>query len=187
MRILAFAASLRRESINKRLLARAVEIAREKGAEVDHADFAEFDMPLYNADIQNQQGFPPGVRELERRILAADGIILCSPEYNFSVPGTLKNAIDWISRIRPTQPLDGKNALLIATSGGVIGGIRGLWQLRIPIEGLNCIVYPEMYALPQGPQNLDESNRVKDPALAQRLETLIEKYLAMAAALTARG
>jgi chromate reductase, NAD(P)H dehydrogenase (quinone) len=73
-------------------------------------------------------------------------MIIASPEYNFSIRGTLKNAIDWISRIRPV-PLRGKSALLGAASRGTIGGIRGLWQLRILLEGLGVHVYPDMFAL----------------------------------------
>src|SRR5262249_12244463 len=134
MKILAFAASLRADSLNKKLLRIAIEAAREAGAEVDHADFREFMMPLYDGDMQTTTGFPEGAQELQRRLDAADGILISSPEYNFSIPGTLKNAIDWVSRMRPV-PWRGKSALLLAASTSLAGGIRGLWQLRIPLEG----------------------------------------------------
>ena len=95
VRLLAFAASLRRGSVNRRLIAQGVDIARAHGAEVDSAEFAEFEMPLFNHDVQEATGFPAGAQELARRVLAADGFLISSPEYNYSLPGTLKNAIDW--------------------------------------------------------------------------------------------
>ncbi|MEA2712769.1 MAG: hypothetical protein QOK27_730, partial [Gemmatimonadales bacterium] len=101
MRLLAFAASLKRESLNRKLINLAVELAREAQVEVDLADFREFDMPLYDADLQNSAGFPEGAQELARRIEAVDGLMIASPEYNYSLPGTLKNAIDWVSRMKP--------------------------------------------------------------------------------------
>ena len=117
MKLLAFAASLRKESVNKRLLSKAVEIAGRHGAEIDHADFREFDMPHYDFDLQQAEGIPPGAQELGRRISEADGIMIASPEYNHSIPGTLKNAIDWLSRIDPV-PLNGACVMLMSASPG---------------------------------------------------------------------
>lgn len=184
VRLLAFAASLRRESSNRRLLRVAADLARGAGATVDLAEFAEFDMPLYNADVQESAGIPPGARELERRLDAADGILLASPEYNFSLPGPLKNAIDWISRIRPV-PLRGKSALLLAASSGQVGGIRGLWQLRIPLEGLGTFVHPAMFTLPSGGAAFAEGGALKDGEVQARLERLINEYLRFARAVAA--
>ena len=179
MRLLAFAASLRAESHNRRLIGLAAELARGRGAEVDLAEFREFDMPLFDADLHAREGIPPGAQELSARILAADGILLASPEYNYSLPGTLKNAIDWISRIRPV-PLRGKSCFLLAASNGQFGGIRGLWQLRIPLEGLGVVVYPDMYALPWAAKAFLESGLLSEPDRQARLEGMIEGYLALA-------
>jgi NAD(P)H-dependent FMN reductase len=179
MRLLAFAASLRRESWNRKLLACAVDLARAAGAEVDVADFAEFDMPPFNADVQERDGFPAGAHALARRLAAADGLMIASPEYNYSLPGHLKNAIDWGSRMRP-QPFRGKHGVLLAASNGMIGGIRGLWQLRIPLEGLGVLLYPDMFALAQVSQALDETGGLRDPALRERLERIIGGYVEMA-------
>jgi NAD(P)H-dependent FMN reductase len=96
-RLLAFAASFRRNSWNRKLITLAADLAREGGADVDLADFREFDMPLYDGDVQAEPGIPPGAEEMARRVAAVDGIVIASPEYNFSMPGTLKNAIDWVS------------------------------------------------------------------------------------------
>ncbi|HTS88082.1 MAG TPA: NAD(P)H-dependent oxidoreductase [Gemmatimonadales bacterium] len=186
LRLLAFAASLRRESINRRLIRVAVEVARSQGAEVDLADFREFEMPLYDGDLQERSGMPPGALELRRRLEGAQGILLASPEYNYSLPGTLKNAIDWMSRMRPV-PLRGKSAFLLAASGGQIGGIRGLWQLRIPLEGLGVFVHPDMYTLPHGREAFREDGSLVDPTRQERLEVLMKGYLSAARALAGAG
>jgi chromate reductase len=183
VRLLAFAASLRRGSVNRRLLTVAVEIARAGGAEVDLVDFAAFDMPLYNHDVQEASGFPAGAQELARRVLAADGMLIASPEYNYSLPGTLKNAIDWVSRMKP-MPFRGRSAFLMAASAGLVGGVRGLWQLRIPLEGCGVVVYPDMFPLSHAPQAFDENAGLKDPQVRERLGRMVEGYLKMARALT---
>ncbi len=178
MRLLAFAASLRRGSWNRKLLDCAAGVARARGAEVDLAEFAEFDVPLYNADLQAKDGIPAGAQEFARRILAADGLLLVSPEYNFSLPGTLKNLIDWVSRIRPV-PLRGKHGMLLAASPGAIGGIRGLWQLRIPLEGLGVILAPDMFALANADKAFGKTGELADAATADRLTKVVDGYLEM--------
>jgi NAD(P)H-dependent FMN reductase len=176
LRLLAFAASLRKASLNRRLLQVAVELARQHGAAVDLAEFHEFGMPLFDGDLQEREGIPAGALALARRIQAADGLLLASPEYNYSIPGTLKNAIDWVSRIKPV-PLKGKSALLLSTSTGLVGGNRGLWALRVPLELLGVHVYPEMFSLASGNKMLDESGGLTDPAAKQRLDALLGAYL----------
>ena len=183
MRLLAFAASLRRGSWNRKLLDCAARVVRSRGAEVDIAEFAEFDVPLYNGDVEQGDGVPAGAQEFGRRISAADGLLLVSPEYNYSLPGTLKNLIDWLSRIRPV-PLRGKHAVLLSTSSGPFGGIRGLWQLRIPLEGLGVIVFPEMFALASAAKAFGEGGELADPSTSERLSKLLDNYLDMAGRLS---
>jgi NAD(P)H-dependent FMN reductase len=183
VRLLAFAASLKRESLNRKLINLAVELAREAQVEVDLADFREFDMPLYDADLQSSAGFPEGARELARRIEAVDGLMIASPEYNYSLPGTLKNAIDWVSRLKP-MPLRGKHGVLLAASTSLVGGSRGLWALRVPLEGLGVMLLPDMFALAQAPQAFDEQGKLKDPELQERLRKLVHGYLDMGKKLT---
>src|SRR5580698_456692 len=89
--------------------------------------FAEF--PLYNADMQSSSGFPEPVQKLAEVIRAADGVIFVTPEYNFSIPGGLKNAIDWVSRL-PNQPFAGKPVALQSASPGPLGGARMQYDLR---------------------------------------------------------
>ena len=186
MKLLAFAASLRKASLHRKLIRVAVESARAQASalglegDIDFADFHEFDMPIYDGDIQ-EQGWPPGSEELARRVRAADGILLATPEYNYSIAGPLKNAIDWISRMKPF-PTQGKSVLLLATSGGPAGGIRGLWQTRIPLEGCGAFVYPDMFWLPHGPTALGDEG-LTDPKQRERLDKLMHAFLQFTAKL----
>ena len=184
LKLLAFAASLKRESLNRKVIELAAGLAREGGAEVDLADFHEFDMPLYNADVQAKSGFPEGAQELGRRIERADGLMISSPEYNYSMPGTLKNAVDWVSRMKP-MPLRGKHGFLLAASTSLVGGTRGLWALRVPLEGLGVTLYPDMFALAQAQQAFDELGRLKDPEIQERLAKMARGYLVMGRKLSA--
>lgn len=181
--MLAFAASLRQGSFNRKLINVAVDITRGHGVEVDHADFHEFDMPPYDGDVQERDGLPAGARLLIERLKAVDGLLISSPEYNYSLPGTIKNAIDWISRVKPV-PLRGKHGFLLSASTGQVGGIRGLWQLRIPLEGLGVLVYPDMYTLPWAEQAFDEQGQLKEQERYDRLKQMMGGYLQMARKLT---
>ena len=105
VRILAFAGSSRAGSYNVRLLAHAVELLRARGADVDVLDLGALDLPLYYADDEAAHGAPAGVQRLREAMRANDALLIASPEYNASVSGVLKNAIDWASR-PPHQPLD---------------------------------------------------------------------------------
>jgi chromate reductase len=186
VRLLAFAASLRRSSWNRRLIALAAAAAERGGAVVDLADFHEFDVPLFDGDVLAASGVPNGALELARRVSAADGIMISSPEYNYSLPGTLKNLIDWLSRLRPV-PIRGKVAMLLSASNGQVGGLRGLWQLRIPLEGLGTIVSPDMYSLPWADKGFEEDGRLKEPERQARLEEMIGGYLSLTRKVAAPG
>src|SRR5205823_3843882 len=107
--ILAFAASLRTKSLNARLVALACKLAEREGAVIDLARFSEFEMPLYNGDEDAAHGMPPGAVALKDRIEKAAALMISVPEYNYSIPGTLKNAIDWVSRSRPMPWRSSKN------------------------------------------------------------------------------
>jgi chromate reductase, NAD(P)H dehydrogenase (quinone) len=183
MRILAFAASLRKTSLNRKLVALAADLARAAGAEVDLADFREFEMPIYDGDVDAGQGPPPGARELRRRIDGADALLIASPEYNYSIAGPLKNAIDWVSRARP-MPWRGKSIYLLSASPSPMGGIRGLWQTRIPLEGCGALVFPDMFALPHAADAFDEAGRLRDPAVAERLQREVTGFVRLAEAVS---
>jgi NAD(P)H-dependent FMN reductase len=174
---MALAASLRRDSFNRKLLHLAVPLARAAGAEVEVVDFRDVLFPAYNADEQQEHGIPPEVTAFGQRIAGSDGFLLASPEYNHSIPGALKNTIDWVSRIRP-MPWQGRWALLLSASNSRVGGNRGLWQLRQPFASMGTFVYPEMFSLAEAPKALDSAGQLAEPALATRLETLVRAFVA---------
>jgi NAD(P)H-dependent FMN reductase len=180
LRVLVFGASLRAESLNRRLAALAARIAGQFGATVDLASMQEFDAPSYDGDAESAQGFPKGAEELRRRLIASDAFIVASPEYNASMPGMLKNLIDWASRFRP-QPFDGKHGLLLSASPSMVGGNRGLWALRVPLEHLGAQIYPDMFSLAQAHDALVEGDFV-DAALRARFEKNLQAFLSLAEA-----
>lgn len=182
MKILAFAASLRRGSLNRKLIALAAEMARSAGAEVDLAEFREFELPIYDADLDASGGLPPGGLELKRRLERADGVIIAAPEYNYSIAGPLKNAIDWVSRARP-MPWRGKSIYLMSASPSPVGGIRGLWQTRIPLEGCGALVFPDMFALPHANEAFDDSGALRDRSRAERLRHDVVGFVRLAEAI----
>jgi len=181
MRILAFAASLRKGSYNQKLVAVVAEMLRGIGADVDLAEFRDFDMPLYDYDLQTAEGLPPGAEAMRKRIEAASALVIGSPEYNYSIPGILKNAIDWISRARP-MPWRGRSIYLVSASPGAIGGIRGLWQTRIPLEGCGALVFPDMFALAHADKAFDADGALTDAGARERLQNQVTGFYRLAEA-----
>lgn len=176
VRVLVFGASLREGSLNQRLAAAAASVVEERGHLADRAQMADFDCPAYDGDAEAESGIPLGAERLRQRLLAADAFLIASPEYNASMPGYLKNAIDWASRFRP-QPFNGRQALLMSASPSMVGGNRGLWSLRIPLEHLGARVYPDMFSLAQAHQAFDGAGRISDEMLRKRFETTIDCFL----------
>ena len=176
VRVLVFGASLREGSLNQRLATHAAEVIEAQGATVDQARFSDFDCPSYDRDVETGPGVPAGALRLNDRLRASDAFLIASPEYNASMPGVLKNIIDWTSRIRP-QPFNGRHGLLMSASPSMAGGNRGLWALRVPLEHLGSPVYPDMFSLAQAHQALDEGGRIANAELRTRFERMIECFL----------
>jgi chromate reductase, NAD(P)H dehydrogenase (quinone) len=179
LRVLVFSASLRETSFNTMLARLAAEHARGRGAVVDLATMEEFDAPSFDPEIEAQE-MPPGAKEFNLRLSANDAFVIASPEYNASMPGFLKNAIDWASRFRP-QPFHEKHALLMSASPSMAGGNRGLWSLRVPLEHLGARVFPDMFSLAVAHQALADG-RIADSKLQQRFEQNLDAFLDLAEA-----
>jgi NAD(P)H-dependent FMN reductase len=180
LKALIFAASLRAESLNSKLAAVAARVAGQAGWTVDHASMRDFDVPLYDGDLEGNQGIPAGAQELRRRLLESDAFIVSSPEYNASMPGTIKNLIDWTSRFRP-QPFDGRHGLLLSASPSLAGGNRGLWALRMPLEHLGARIFPDMFSLGMAHKAFADDD-IADPALRTRFEKNVQAFLSLAEA-----
>ena len=176
LRFLVFSASLRTDSLNTRLALLAAQVIEKNGGVVDYAQMQDFDAPSYNQDAESDNGFPPGAEGFRQRLLANDAFVISSPEYNASMPGLLKNAIDWVSRFRP-QPFNERHALLMSASPSMAGGNRSLWSLRIPLEHLGARVFPDMFSLAVAHQAFDADGGIANAALAQRFEANIAAFM----------
>lgn len=176
LRFLVLSASLRSVSLHAQLSDLAARTLEANGGIVDRARMAEFDCPSYNADDEQSFGFPPAAEEMNRRLLACDAFVIASPEYNASLPGVLKNAIDWVSRFDP-QPFNERHGLLLSASPSMVGGNRGLWSLRVPFEHLGARIYPDMFSLAQAHKAFDDAGRIADPRLQERFETNIVNFM----------
>jgi chromate reductase, NAD(P)H dehydrogenase (quinone) len=176
-KILVFSASLRAESLNRKLATLAARVAEQNGATVDLVSMAEFDVPSYNGDLEASEGIPAGAQALRRRLGENDAFIVSSPEYNASMPGILKNVIDWTSRFRP-QPFDGRHGLLLSASPSLAGGNRGLWALRVPFEHLGARIFPDMFSLSMAHKAF-AGNDLADPALQARLAKTLQAFLSL--------
>lgn len=180
LNVLVFAASFRTDSFNQKLAGFAARVARDFGANVHFGSMRDFDVPLYDGDSESAQGIPGGAQALKDRLLASDAFVISSPEYNGSMPGTIKNLIDWTSRFRP-QPFDGKHGLLMSASPSLGGGNRGLWALRIPLEHLGSRIFPDMFSLAMAHKAF-ERERIADATLRTRFERNVQAFLSLAEA-----
>ncbi len=175
VRFLVFSASLRNNSLNEHLIKTAIPVIEKNGGTVDYAHMSEFNCPSYDQDMESEGDFPDGAKELHQRLLASDAFIISSPEYNGSMPGLLKNTIDWVSRFRP-QPFNQRQALLMSASPSMAGGNRGLWSLRIPLEHLGARVYPNMFSLAMAHQAF-HNGAIADSTLTKRFEDNIVDFM----------
>ena len=159
IRVLGLSGSLRRASLNTAALRAAAELV-PAGMEVETYDGLAA-IPPYDDDVR-QQGFPPPVADLRARIKAADALLIVTPEYNYSVPGVLKNAIDWASR-PPEQPFDGKPIAIMGASPGALGTARAQYHLRQMFVFLNGMVLnrPEVM-IGQANTRFDAEGRLTD-------------------------
>jgi NAD(P)H-dependent FMN reductase len=186
-KILAFAGSLREGSLNKKVVHVAADGARAAGAEVTVIDLRDFDMPIYNADIHQRDGFPEKATEFQQLLIDHDGILICSPEYNGSLPGGMKNAIDWASRLRePGQKMyaafENKIAGIMTASPGSFGGLRALNHLRGILTIMTVKVLPLEIAVTfahqkfEGDTMTDEKTKAVLEKLGAELTDTIKKF-----------
>ena len=183
LRFLVVSASLRSDALNTRLAKLAASAIEAQGATVDLASMSDFDTPSFNADLEQVAGIPAGAESFRTRLEAADGFVIASPEYNGSMPGLLKNAIDWVSRFRP-QPFNERHGLLLSASPSMVGGNRGLWALRMPLEHLGARVFPGMFSLAQAHKAFDDSGRITNDQLRERFESIIGEFMDLVEAAT---
>lgn len=170
LHILGISGSLRKKSYNTAAL-RAAQTLLPQGATLDIFDWSA--IPIYNEDV-HEQGFPAPVQAFRDRIAAADALLIVTPEYNYSIPGPLKNAIDWASR-PPSQPFDGKPIAIMGASPGMLGTARCQYHLRQCFVFLNGMVLnrPEVM-ISAAHTKFDEDGNLNDSATAEHIQKLLE-------------
>ena len=161
--VISICGSLRRGSYNRMVMNALPALAPEGMKIVEAPPFSEF--PLYNADVQNSTGFPAPVQKLVDAVRAADGVIFNTPEYNFGIPGGLKNAIDWVSRVQ-NQPFAGKPVALQSASPGPVGGARVQYDLRRTMVFLDALTLnkPEIFIGNCAQRIDDKTGKITDEA-----------------------
>jgi NAD(P)H-dependent FMN reductase len=187
VRVLAFAGSARRDSLNKRLAAVAAAAARDAGAAVTLLDLDDYEMPVYHGDDEAQAGLPPAAQRLREAFLAHDALLVASPENNASVSAALKNALDWVSRPHAGQnglvPYQGKVAGLLAASPGALGGLRGLQHLRAILQSLGVLVLSEQFALGRAHEAFDANGALSDARQRASVEGVVRRLVDVTARL----
>ncbi len=175
-RILAICGSLRLGSFNRKLLALGVAQARALGAEVDVVDLKAQQLPVYDGDLEDA-GLPPSVVDLRERASRAQGLLIASPEYNSSIPGGLKNAIDWISR-PPGRIFRGKWAALTGASPGGFGTVRMQPHLRQVFSTLGVMVLPDQVLISRAEEAFTPEGNLKEEAKRKELDALVATLVA---------
>lgn len=165
-RVLAFAGSARTDSFNVKLVNIAAEGAREAEAEVTVLNLKDFPMPLFNQDLEAAEGPPEQATRLKGIMLAHEGLLIASPEYNSSISPLLKNAIDWVSRPADGEPMlavyRDKVAAVMSASPGGLGGLRGLVHLRSILSNMGVLVIPDQVAVTQAHSAFDDHGNLLD-------------------------
>jgi NAD(P)H-dependent FMN reductase len=169
VRILAFAASARLGSLNRKFLAVAVQAVRDAGCEVTVADLRELALPLYDGDLEDAQGMPENAVKLNALIAFHQGLLIASPEYNSMITPLLKNTIDWCSRA-DENPFQGKVAAVISASPGVHGGVRSLVMAQGLLLKLGCHIVPGQSILPDAAKAFDAEGRLLSPRAHESLK-----------------
>jgi len=179
MRIIGFAGSLRKESYNKKCLQVVLGFAGEAGAEVELIDLKPLNIPLFDKDLEQEVQVPDGVKVLREKIAQADGFIIATPEYNHSLPGVLKNTIDWLSRTGfATNVLEGRKTALFGASDGSFGTTRAQIAFFPIANTLGLDLMPSKTYVTNVDQKFDEFGNLTDEKTKESLHKFVEKFVA---------
>jgi len=184
MKLLIFAGSTRQNSFNRKLAHAAAAMARASGADVTHLELADFDIPMYNGDLE-AKGTPPDVMKLKRILYEHPAWIICSPEYNGSYTALLKNTIDWASRPVASdpawtdgyKPFTGKVVGVLSASPGALGGLRSQSHLVPLLLNLQCWVAPKAFALGRASEAFDADGQLPGEAHRKNVQAVLDQVL----------
>jgi NAD(P)H-dependent FMN reductase len=179
-KIIAFSASARKESFNHKLLNKAVVLARQHG-EVEVIELGDFEMPLYNGDYEQSKGTPEAAKKLHEIISLSGGVMISSPEYNYSYSPLIKNTIDWLTRIKSSNTPNGifynKPVQLMSAAAGYTGGVRGLDHLNDVFSAIGAHVMPGLFALPACYQAFDANGDFVEEKNQLNLKNYIDRFM----------
>ncbi len=186
LKVVAVAGSLREQSYNKKLLALAVAGLTKRGVEADVWDLRALGLPSFDEDQFDAGKSPPAVADLKARAAAAQGLLIASPEYNYTIPGPLKTLLDWISRPPQVNPFAGKVAMQVGATKGKGGTLLAQKDLRHLLSmGFRMWVMPGVNVIVSlAEQSFDEHGQLKDAALVKQLDSSLDAFVAE---LTARA
>lgn len=187
-RVLVFAGSARRESLNKKLARVGADAVRAAGGAPTFIDLDDFPIPVYHGDLEAREGMPANARKLRELFMAHDAFLIASPENNQSITALLKNVIDWLSRgvgdghgdNSGLAPYRGKVAGLMNATPGPYGGVRHLYHLRQVLSGLQVIVVPHQVQLARADHAFDADGRLADEGAAKQLAALAKQLVEVA-------
>ena len=185
-RILVFAGSVRSGAYSGRTADAALKALALQGAEVTRISLIDYQLPLYDHDLEREKGIPEPAMKLARLITDHDGVVMATPEYNGSVPPLLKNTIDWLSRVRhdgtkALQPLAGKVAAICSSSGGAFAGIRAITHLRAILHRCRMEVIAAECSVPRAADAFDDKGDLRDERLQQAMEDMAAALIEQAA------
>jgi NAD(P)H-dependent FMN reductase len=184
MKLLVFAGSTRQNSFNRKLARVTAAMASASGASVTHIELADFDVPMYNADLE-AQGTPADVMRLKQLMHDHPAWIICTPEYNASYPALLKNTLDWVSSPVKGNPewadgfksTRGKVVGVLSASPGALGGLRSQSHLAPLLINLECWLAPKNFALGRAGEAFDESGGLKDERAQKSVQAVIDQVI----------
>lgn len=181
IKVLAFSGSTREDSVNKKLVIEAANLARQMHANVTMIDLKDFAIPFYDGDLEVRDGMPIKAKQLRQLMVQSDLILIASPEYNGSLSAVLKNAIDWASRSEEggssRDAFKGKKFMIMSASPGPSGGARGLGHLRTIIENIGGVVIPQQIVVPDAYRAFDEKGCLKNQKLKIELQQILESVI----------
>ena len=183
IKLLFLSGSARENALNKKLARAACSIAAEhKDVQAQFIDLKDYPMPIYDGDVEDQNGLPDNAITLKKEFINCDGFFIASPEYNSSFSALLKNTIDWMSRQNEkNEPgliaFKDKIAAISAVSPGGLGGLRGLVPLRMLLSNINVHVIPSQAAISNGMDAFNEDGGLKDGVQNKMLSNVINQLV----------
>lgn len=190
-KILVFAGSLRSGAFSGKTADAAQAELAVQGADVTRLSLADYPLPILDQDLEKEQGIPENAIRLARQIAAHDALLIATPEYNGSIPPLLKNAIDWVSRVRsdggrPFHPMTDKPVALCSSSAGRFAGIRCIAHLRLVLTRCRMEVIAPECSVPTGSEAFAANGELNDESLRRSLETLATTLIERARMLSTR-